>query len=85
MTHSVVQGGHAGDGNLDTNPGLSFPSTNDDLVVACSNPPASCGSGVDQANDSVAPATDIAGAARVDVPGVGSAVADIGAHEFQLP
>jgi predicted outer membrane repeat protein len=81
ITHSIIQGGYAGAGNLDTDPlFVSQPpvglGTAGDLHLQI------CSPAIDAANDADAPANDLDGNARFDALAGGS-IADMGAYEFQ--
>ncbi len=80
VSHSDVQGGAAGTGNIDADPLFAGP---DDLHLLASSP---C---IDAADGSAVPALDIEGNSRVDDPattdtGAGTpSWADMGAYEYQ--
>jgi len=81
VSYSNVQGGFAGDGNIDADP-LFVDAEGGDLSLQPGSP---C---VDAADGTAAPELDIDGNPRVDHPdspntGVGPPWADMGAHELQ--
>jgi len=80
VTYSDVEGGYAGDGNIDADP--LFLGAPDDLHLGYGSP---C---IDAANGPVAPELDLDGNPRVDDPdspntGEGPPWADMGAYEYQ--
>ncbi|MBU1759201.1 right-handed parallel beta-helix repeat-containing protein, partial [Patescibacteria group bacterium] len=88
ITYSDIEGGYAGEGNINSDPlfvnannpaGLDsiFRTFDDGLQLTPNNSPC-----IDVAADDTAPITDILGNRRVDVPEIGSSIADIGAYEF---
>jgi hypothetical protein len=72
--HNCGNGNMSGSDNVDADPQLTAPG-NADFRLAATSP---C---IDAADDALAPPEDAAGAARYDVAGVGSSVADMGAFE----
>jgi hypothetical protein len=84
VSYSDIEGGHAGDGNIDADP-LFVDLEGGDLHLGAGSP---C---IDQADGSLAPSTDLEGNERVDDPaapngaGCAGACADLGAFEYQPP
>ncbi len=79
VTYSNIRGGHAGNGNINSNP-LFVNAGGGDFRLGAGS---SC---IDAANGSAAPALDIVGNSRVDDPAVlpnGANYADMGAYERQ--
>jgi hypothetical protein len=75
VTYSVVQGGYAGTGNVNTNPNLGAPADNGGTTKTCAISAAS--SAVNAGTATGAPATDQRGVSRPQGAGV-----DIGAYEY---
>jgi predicted outer membrane repeat protein len=74
--HNCGNGGMMGTDNIDADPRLIAPGSQDFRLQAGSP----C---IDQADDALAPSRDMTGASRVDVPVIGVSVSDMGALEYQ--
>ncbi|MDD5454757.1 MAG: right-handed parallel beta-helix repeat-containing protein, partial [Candidatus Ratteibacteria bacterium] len=80
ITYCNIKISCGGTGNISTDPlfvDVSNPLDNG-LRLAANSP---C---IDRANDCKAPYTDILGRFRVDIPGIGSSIVDIGAYEYRV-
>ena len=85
VRHSLVEGGHAGEGNIDADPLFvdpisadEAPTTDGDYRLSEGSPAIDAGT-----NDAVTVDTDLDGNPRiVDGTGDGNAIVDIGAYEF---
>ena len=79
ITYSIIEGGHAGTGNIDDDP-LFWDLDNGDSRISIRSP------AIDSGTATGAPSTDIVGNPRpVDIPGIGTEGAgavDMGAHEM---
>ncbi len=78
MTNTSV---FPGTGNINADP-LFVDANNNDFHLTANPLSMQISPCIDAANDSVAPATDLDGHTRFDVPVYGSAVADMGCYEF---
>jgi len=85
VTYCLVEGGHAGEGNIDADPLFVDPISADEAPTAAGNYRLSEGSPAIDAgtNDAVTVHTDLDGNPRiVDGTGDGNAIVDMGAYEF---
>ena len=84
VTYSIIEGGHAGTGNIDVNPRLGTLENNGGLTSAFSLGTGS--SAIDAGSPTECPAMDQFELPRPeDGDGDGSAVCDIGAFEYRKP
>jgi hypothetical protein len=76
--HNCANGGMEGNGtdNIDADPELVAPASGDFRLLSSSP----C---IDQGDDALAPAQDMEGGARVDIPDIGVSVSDMGAYEYR--
>lgn len=87
VTYSDVEGGHAGEGNVDGNPLFADPASADQAPTTAGDYHLSEGSPAMDAgtNDVVTVATDLDGKPRIlDGIGDGQAVVDMGAYESEV-
>jgi len=87
VTYSLVQGGHAGEGNIDADPLFvdpisadEAPTTDGDYRLSAGSPAIDAGN-----NNAVTVDTDLDGYARIaDGTGDGNVIVDMGAYEFPV-